>query len=379
MRILFITPSYLPAVGGAERQLALLGAALRTRGHTVEILTHRTRGLPLREQTPSGAVWRVLPVPNSPRLYGIMLVLGTLWWLVRHGRKYDAIQCMFFSVHAVACALAAPLFPWRWGARLACTGRFGELGAFPARGMRRRVLRWALNQADWLIALTAESAREMREFGLAPERIHVLPNAVDTDRFACLRRSYDRAARLLFVGRLTEQKNLPALFTALATTDLDNWTLTLAGVGPLRAELAQFATRLGIAERVQFRGPVSPEAMPQLYCNHDIFVLPSLAEGMSNALLEAMAAGMVCVCTPVGGAPDLIRDGENGIVADNVSAEAIACAVETVSRASPEQRAAWGRAATAVVGNLCSVEKLVSEFEALGARRARSGRPRSPQ
>ncbi|NOY82562.1 MAG: glycosyltransferase family 4 protein, partial [Kiritimatiellaeota bacterium] len=364
MNVLFITPSYLPAAGGAERQTALLGTALRARGHQVTILTEKRDGLPKRRETDAGTVLRVLPGAVHPRFYAAATILTTAAWLLRHGRRFDVVQCMFFSVHTVACALLAPFFHWRWGARLACTGRFGELGAFP-HGVRRRLLRLALNRADRLIALSGAAAEEMRTFGIRADPIIVLPNAVDAERFQCPNRTHERCEKLLFVGRLAEQKNLNALLEAMATPGLEGCRLTLAGTGEAGAELAEFARRLGIADRVDFRGEVEAEAMPRLYCEHDLFVLPSFAEGMSNALLEAMASGLPCVCTPVGGAPDIIEPGVNGILTEDTTAEAVARGVTTAVHATPVQRAAWGRAAATQVRDRHSAERTAELLEEL--------------
>ncbi len=374
MKILFITPSYLPATGGAERQTALLGCELRRRGHRTTILTEERAGLPSCEETDAGTVLRVLPGAVHPRFYAAAAIRATGAWLVRHGRRFDVVQCMFFSVHAVSCALLSPFFNWRWGARLACTGRFGELGGFP-RGFRRSVLRWALNRADRLIALSGAAAEEMRAFGIGAAPITVLPNAVDTARFRCPNRTYEQCAKLLFVGRLTEQKNLNALLEALATPGLGRCRLTLAGRGEARTGLAESARRLGIAERVDFRGEVDGRELLRLYCGNHLFVLPSLAEGMSNALLEAMACGLPCVSTPVSGATDLIRDGENGVLAEDYTPRALSAAVARLHFASPSGRKALGTAARHTIEQICAVPVVAQRWETLFAAGGSDGAP----
>jgi glycosyltransferase involved in cell wall biosynthesis len=115
----------------------------------------------------------------------------------------------------------------------------------------------------------------------------------------------------MFTGRLHPQKNLPLLLAA--------WTevvrrspanLILVGPGHDRQRLADLAGELGIADRVQFTGAVTNPA--DYLRAADLFVLPSMAEGMSNSLLEAMATALPCVVSGIGGNTDLITDGQSG-------------------------------------------------------------------
>jgi len=364
MRVLFVSPTYLPAVGGAERQMALLGRALQERGHVVHILTHRRTGSPDIEVTPSGTVYRTLPERLPERLYAPIIVFRTAAWLLLHGGRYDAVHCMFLSVHAFAIAWLAGLLEYRWGARMAGSAESGELHAFPG-GRRRRAFLRTLNHADWLVALSTAARDEMIHAGLDPTRIVVVPNAVDISRFACPGRAYSRADRWLYVGRLVPVKNLDSLLEAFAGPEFASCRLTVAGDGPLKRGLADHAAAVGVAERVRFIGPVNDPA--RLYAEHDLFVLPSRAEGLSNALLEAMAAGMVCVSTPAGGARDLIRDNENGILAKRPTPADLRTALHRATALPPDARERLGQAARETVARRCSVQTVVTRLANLFA------------
>jgi glycosyltransferase involved in cell wall biosynthesis len=127
--------------------------------------------------------------------------------------------------------------------------------------------------------------------------------------------------RVMFTGRLHPQKNLPLL--------LEAWTevvkrsaanLIVIGPGNDRQSLIELARSLEIADRVQFVGAVDD---PASYLRAaDIFVLPSVAEGMSNSLLEAMSTALPCVVSGIGGNTDLIADGETGRLVWGASATA---------------------------------------------------------
>ena len=362
MRILFLTPSYLPEVGGAERQLELLSRELCSRGHQVSIVTQRVPGSPSRETLDGVHVHRLFPCALPAGLQSPVAIALTVLYLLVRGRQFDAVQCMSLSVHAVGVALVRPLWRYRWVGRMACAGLFGDLAPIRS-GWRRRLMRWAVNRASKVIALSCDVAREMEEFGIARGRIEVMYNAVDTERFRPRDRSYAGASRLLFAGRLAEQKNVGALIEALACPGLEACVLTLAGTGELAESLVRQAGECGVGDRVRFAGLIGD--MAPVYSEHDVFVLPSLGEGMSNALLEAMASGMPTVCTEASGTVDVIRPGENGVLVQEPSAAALAEALRRVRAASADERARMGASARQRVLEACSAGALVDRLEAV--------------
>jgi len=362
MNILFILPSYYPEIGGVQRQADLLAHELVRRGHRVTILSRRVPGDPSEEQDRGVRIRRFFPANIPQRLYSSTMVLSATLFLLREGRRYDVIHCFRLSVHNLAMAVLRPLFGWRWLAGMSGSGRAGDLAPVPP-GLRRALLRSALNRADLLLALSNEMRGEMIAFGLDQDRIRIVPNAVDVAHFAHPGRDYRRTDRLLYVGRLAPEKNLDGLLNALSRLPQPEMTLSIVGDGPLRTPLEALADDLGLTQRVTFHGATDDPAA--FYRSHDVFVLPSHSEGLSTALLEAMASGMPCVCTPVGGAAEIIRHGANGILAEDTTAEAIARGLVTVCRASSEKRAAWGRAAASLVREHCSVEHVAAILEEL--------------
>jgi len=153
-------------------------------------------------------------------------------------------------------------------------------------------------------------------------RIWDIPNGVDVERFAPATPAERQALRrnlhlpdtplFMFVGRLTVAKGLDILLNAWAQRDaaLADACLTLVGDGELRERLVQQAHSLGLDRSVIFTGSTTDTA-PYLRAA-DAFVLPSRTEGMPVALLEAMACGLPCIATRVGGSAELIDDGQHG-------------------------------------------------------------------
>lgn len=142
------------------------------------------------------------------------------------------------------------------------------------------------------------------------EKICVIPNYVDTQVFRSLDMPKDQN-RILFVGRLTEQKNLFNLIEAVASLRLK---LTIIGTGSLERRLKEFANRMGAS--IDFLGPIPNNLLPEEMNRSSLFVLPSLYEGCPKVLLEAMACEMPVIGTNVPGISEVIKHGENGYLCD---------------------------------------------------------------
>lgn len=187
-----------------------------------------------------------------------------------------------------------------------------------------------------------------------------LPDPIDAEQRAALRTAVgvpEGHLFGLFVGRLVPVKNLACLIRALALVDPARrpW-VALVGTGPLRGTLHQLASECGVASSVQFLGE-RPDAT-QLMQAADFLILPSLFEGQSNALLEAMAARCPVIASAVGGSAELINDGRTGLLFPSDDAGALAAAIVRISE--PALRTALAYAARQYVEKHHSQAALVS-------------------
>lgn len=175
-----------------------------------------------------------------------------------------------------------------------------------------RLERAALRAAD-RVAVTSEPARAylVGAHGLDPERVVVVPNHVDTERFAPGPVAAREAGLVGFVGRLAVEKNVESLVRAAA--GLPGARLLVVGEGPLRTTLADLARRLGVP--AEFPGAISNARLPALLARMSVFVLPSRYEWSPKSLLEAMAAGVPVLAADVPGIRDLVRHAETGWLA----------------------------------------------------------------
>jgi glycosyltransferase involved in cell wall biosynthesis len=237
----------------------------------------------------------------------------------------------------------------------------GSLRARFVENRERRLLRGA----DVVTVTTPRLGDRVHErHGVPRNRIVVIPNFVDTRRFAPAAEAPEPRS-LVFVGRLSPEKNLEALLEALA--GLDGTSLTVVGDGPLRADLEAHADRLGID--AQFVGPVAHERLPEILGRAEAFVLPSRYEGHPKAAIEAMACGLPLIGTDVPGIRDLVHDGETGVLC-GTSASEIREAVERVL-GDPGLRERLGRGARAAVEPL-SLERTVDLEEEIIERAVRA-------
>ncbi|KPK73576.1 MAG: hypothetical protein AMJ79_15030, partial [Phycisphaerae bacterium SM23_30] len=159
--------------------------------------------------------------------------------------------------------------------------------------------------------------------------IEVIPNGVDLERFAPGERKCDLPRlRLLTVGRLSRSKRIDLLIEAMGLLHRrrPGITLTIAGGGALADELKRMVRQKRLQEAIKLLGFVPGEAMPRLYQGHDVLITATAQEGMSNAMLEAMASGLPIITTRCEGVEELIAD--NGVVVEQAGGAALAAAVE---------------------------------------------------
>ncbi len=218
--------------------------------------------------------------------------------------------------------------------RAICEDVAAARGTGRGSGMRYRLMRgletWALKRADTVTTICEGLGGEIAARGILPEKVTVIPDAVDIDDFALSRVTdatlkqqlgLDGALVLGFVGSFYEYEGLALLLRALPEIALhaSQARVLLVGDGPQEPQLKQLAAELGVAEKVVFAARVSHEDMPRYYDLIDLFVCPRLSIRYTELvapmkLLEAMARGCLLAASDVGGHRELIRHGETGVL-----------------------------------------------------------------
>lgn len=203
------------------------------------------------------------------------------------------------------------------------------------------------------VASLSDKQYIIETFKIASQKIQYLPNYVDTDVFRPLALPKD-PHRVLFVGRLVEQKNLENLITAIAGTPL---RLVVIGRGPLENKLKELARASGAT--VEFRGNVPHAALPEEINRAALFVLPSWYEGCPKTLLEAMACGAACVGTDVEGINTVVRHRENGYLSQTDSGSIHHALLEVQADSALRKRV--GEAARRTIEEGFSLESVVDK------------------
>lgn len=325
MKLLLLNHEFPPIGGGAGNAAWFIARALRDVGVEVHIVTAGFHGLPAIDRC-DGIVIERLPVvrmrADRSNVFEMLTYLVSAWWRFRLSRmvgEYDGVIA-FFSVPAGI--IAWQIHRHRPDTPYLVSLRGGDVpGLTPEVGwihrlispIRRRVLRTSravvANAPD--LALLAEQADEVA--------VAVVPNGVDTDYYTPLHRDVRTQAtlRVLFVGRFHRQKNLFTLLSSFSDAcKRISMELVMVGDGPLGDALRTHATVLGCADKIVWAGWLEKPELRATYRSSDIFVNPSLYEGMPNTVLEAMACGLAVITSDIGGNDQLVENERTGLMFD---------------------------------------------------------------
>jgi glycosyltransferase involved in cell wall biosynthesis len=309
-RVVHVAARYPPALGGMEKVVQYLARSQHRLGTEVQVVTSDEGQNELRLESERFPVARLksfnlLRTPLMPGLLGKLLLVGPGSVVHLHiSHAYTPEIVWLYSM-----LTRRPYIVHFHGD----IGPSGGIGSILFRLYKPVVLGLVLRGAQNVVVLT-ESDRETvaAKFGLHHDRITIVRNGVDEGFSYCGQRSIHASPRLLFVGRLAAQKNLTLLLSALDGIS-ERFQTTLVGCGELEAQLTARAEELHL-HNIRFHGVAQGAELVDLYREADVFVLPSLVEGMPLVLLEAMAMGLPVVATDVPGTRDLVTHGLNGLL-----------------------------------------------------------------
>jgi glycosyltransferase involved in cell wall biosynthesis len=308
-------------VGGAEIQAERLSAYLAGQGWPVWVVTRRGDGLSASEKRNGFTILRPQTL-GSGKFRTITFMFFTVVMLFRMRREYQILHAHLAFGPAFVATMLGRLLGKCVIVKLGGSGSIGDVHT-SRRTWRGRLRLAAIRRwADIVIVLTNVMRNEALNVGIPPEHIRIFNNGIDAPTYT-FDTSKENAKKqlglagkilLLFVGRLDPVKSLSTILDALAISlDLiPALHLIIVGDGPERIRLETQAKTLGIGNAVEFAG--NQKDVRRYLQAADIFVLPSITEGISNALLEAMAAGVACLATPVGGNLEVLAQGKYGVL-----------------------------------------------------------------
>ena len=263
------------------------------------------------------------------RLQVPFFLLGFCWGALKRARNGDVVHC-----HWTISGLVAYMATRLWRRPLVLSVRGSDIHLVE-HGLMARLHRKIYACMDVVVAVSEDIAAKLETMGVPRDKVRVVPNGVDR-RFRpgnrqVARRRFDLPAGgfiALFVGLLIPIKGLDILVEALAKSQTGELLCLLVGDGPLASDLQHQAADLGVGDRLRFVGRQSSEEIPHWMAAADVLVLPSRSEGRPNVVLEAQACGIPVVATAVGGTPELVRDGETGLLLEPDDPQALATAID---------------------------------------------------
>ena len=358
-RILYVITS--SGVGGAEKTLFnLLSLLNRDKFEVAGVVSLKPCGEYAEKIRALGIEVRSLNMGYLPSPFD----LGRLAEIIRESGADTVHAFLFRAIQFCRFAKAKTQF------RLISSPRVN----YRTRAVPLLWLDKAFHKRDDVTLCESESSAAFMTRELGYGGVGVIKNGIDTAvwKFSQEERASARAAlglapETLFLfssGRLDEQKGFEYLLRALPEVagEIKDFRLAIAGEGPLENLLKRMARESGCEDRILFLG--RRRDIRQLLCACDVFVLPSLWEGLPNSLLEAMAVGRACAASGVDGSRELVADGEHGLLTEAANSHSIAQALLRLAL-DGALRARLGAAARLRAENEYSFGRMMSEYEAV--------------
>ena len=334
MKVLIVSGIWPPDVGGPASHAPELAEFLLGRGHSVEVVT--TADAPPAKQ-PYEIRWVDRAAPAGVRHARVAA------WIRERASHSDVVYATSMLGRAVLGSTFArrPVVvklvadeayerARRWGLFEGNLDAFQRFGG----GLRVRALRQArdraLRRVAHLVCPSGYVAALAVSWGVPLERVTVLPNAAPAlpslpDREEARAQLDVEGPLLAFAGRITKQKALEVALDALGR--VDGVALAIAGDGPDLPDIRRRVAELGLGGRVRFLGPLNRDGVLTLFRAADASLLTSSWENFPHTVVEALAVGTPVIATRVGGVPELVHDGENGLLIPSGDLDGLAAAV----------------------------------------------------
>jgi len=367
MKILLFYFAELGGLGGVDVVVMNLAAKFRAAGHAAGIV-EIVGGEPKKRRLPDGTpVWGVTApsYPNIRRPRSWASFARATFQLLQAIREFDPdIVNVHFPLIQSISVVGAHSLPHKW--RLVVTVHNSDIrvapfqdpniGPWQASLFARADAVTAVNQA-----LLEDAAALFPEIG---QKGHVILNGVGPEWFQPLQDSNHHQDYVLFAGRLNHVKGVDLLLNAWTKVNrhFPRTGLRIVGDGDQRQALEMLARELGIADSVRFLGRKSQNDLRQLYTQAKAVVLPSRREGLPLTLLEAGAAGAICVGSRTAGIPEIIEDGVTGYVVDAESPDELGAGIARTLELSPCARSQMKQAAQSAIRDRFSEQRMIASY-----------------
>lgn len=368
-RVMMVLESHYPTAGGggAEGQLRTISRYLANNGVDVQVI------VPMREDGPQTErdavdglpVWRI-PFPKLRKIGGLILLVRLAWGLYRRRHDYHVVHAHIAHNMAAVSAIVGRALGKTVVVKITGSRELsgGVLDA-SRRNLAVAVKRWALRRVTYFQATSRRIRDRLVENGFDQERVRIIPNAVDVGRFSVDRQ--ERASRQgpltgIYIGRLEHAKGVDSLIAAWVQAIPAGTPnkLMIIGDGSQRERLEGDVEQSGRSGQIAFLGP--QEDVQRFLRQADFSVLPSRYEGLSNALLEAMAARLPVLGTRVSGTEDFLDDEQCGWLVEADDVDALAGGLRRVVASGRAELQEKGEAAYQRVVGRARIEAVAAQL-----------------
>lgn len=309
MKIVLLSELFPPKwFAGTEIATYNIATHLAESKHEVHVVTSSDSGI-LDFYEENGFCVHRATLPRVKVLGMFLFALGSLKLIIKIRPEIVHAQNIMMGITGYLSkkVLKIPYVVW-------CQGSDVYLPWF----LKKQISKIILKNADAIMVLSQNMKNEIRTLCECENKLIILPNGVNIEDFRPHPRNYNSKMKknLIFVGTLRPIKGVRYLIEAfkIISNKRHDVQLNIVGDGEERDILERLTVSYGLAESVNFIGGVSSNKIPEYLADADIFVLPSLSEGMPLVILEAMASGLPIIATGVGGLPDILQNGDNGFL-----------------------------------------------------------------
>ena len=324
MKVFVIVHEFPPIGGGGGRAAYDICKGLVERGHQVTVLTSRMKGLSAYDTISGVQVIRLFTfrreayrAPLASMFVYILVGIFAGYFVIRKLQP-DVLHCHF----AVPAGALGWMLSRMTGIPYILTAHLGDVpGGVPEKTDRWFRWMYPFTPPIWKGARKVVAVSEYTRRLAArtyPVQMEVIPNGVELTQSELINREIHLPVRLVFAGRFMPQKNPIQLINILSELSDLSWRCSMVGDGPLLDDVKKLVKEVGLSERVEFPGWVTPEQVLIYLSKADILVMPSLSEGLPVIGVQALAQGLALVVSKVGGFVDLVEEEKNGYLIEPI-------------------------------------------------------------
>lgn len=328
VRICMLMANFWPLAGGGQQQLYRLSVSLIEKGARVIVLMRSHNSKAHYSKIEDIEIYATPVISDNLRIIpSFCYILFSLIWLIKNRKNYDIIHCHQAYSPATIGILAKFLLRKKVVVKITASNEYGEV-----QEMKRlpffKIRRKFLDEVDKFILINSQVKKELLSIGMLEEKMVYIPNGIEIRSECAFDEISKNTARsrqqlpyrkiVIFSGRLSSEKSLDTLLCAwkeVKTKVIDAHLLLLGDGGNFRNvedELRGLTKELDLDKTVHFIGRV--DNVHNYLLASDVFVLPSISEGMSNALLEAMMSGLAIIASKIDANNNMIQDKINGLL-----------------------------------------------------------------